>query len=71
MRGRGIVALAGLALLAGCGRIIPAPVGVVQPPAGVAATTALAAGFWAGPPVDSLGISQPDAATALASFRES
>ena len=71
MRGRGIAALAGLALLAGCGRIIPAPAGVVQPPAGVAATTALAAGFWAGPPIDSLGISQPDAATALASFRES
>lgn len=71
MRGRGIVALAGLALLAGCGRIIPAPVGVVQPPAGVVATTALAAGFWAGPPIDSLGISQLDAATALASFRES
>ncbi|MEA3263017.1 MAG: murein transglycosylase A [Pseudomonadota bacterium] len=71
MRGRGIAALAGLALLAGCGRIIPAPAGVVQPPAGVAATTALAAGFWAGPPIDSLGIGQSDAATALASFRES
>lgn len=71
MRLGGIAALAGLALLAACGRIIPAPTVMVQPPAGVAATTALAAGFWAGPPIDSLGIAQADAASALASFRES
>ncbi|MEY4237691.1 MAG: hypothetical protein RL339_292, partial [Pseudomonadota bacterium] len=71
MRPGGIAALAGLALLAACGRIIPAPSGIAQPPAGVAATTALAAGFWAGPPIDSLGIAADDAVTALASFRES
>ncbi len=71
MQRGGIAALVGLALLAGCGRIIPAPRVMAQPPAGVAATTALAAGFWAGPPVDSLGIAQADAAAALLSFRES
>ncbi len=60
-----------LVLLAACGRIIPAPQAALQPPAGVAATTALAAGFWAGPAIDSLGITQPDAAAALAAFRES
>lgn len=69
---RGVqAALLALVLLGGCGRIIPAPRAVIQPPAGVAASTALAAGFWAGPPIDSLGITQPDAASALASFRES
>lgn len=69
---RGVqAALLALVLLGGCGRIIPAPRAVIQPPAGVAASTALAAGFWAGPPIESLGITQPDAASALASFRES
>jgi membrane-bound lytic murein transglycosylase A len=69
---RGFAALAGLALLAACGRIIPAPkIPIQQPPAGVAAATALAAGFWAGPRVDALGIQPADAASALASFRES
>lgn len=71
MRRGAWAALLALVMLGGCGRIIPTPRAVIQPPAGVAATTALAAGFWAGPPVDSLGITQPDAATALASFRES
>lgn len=71
MQRGGIAAWLALALLAGCGRIIPPPRSVIQPPAGVAATTALAAGFWAGAPVDSLGLAQPDAAAALASFRES
>lgn len=71
MRLRGVAALAGLALLAACGRIIPAPKLPIQPPAGVAAATALAAGFWAGPRIDGLGIKQADAATALVSFRES
>ena len=69
MRQGGIAGLLALALLAGCGRIIPAPRTVIQPPAGVAATTALAAGFWAGPSVEQLGLAQPDAAAALASFR--
>lgn len=69
---RGFAALAGLALLAACGRIIPAPkIPIQQPPAGVVAATALAAGFWAGPRVDALGIQPADAASALASFRES
>lgn len=71
MRRGAIAALLGLALLAGCGRIIPAPRAVLQPPAGVAATTALASGFWAGPPIEALGIAEPDAIAALASFRES
>jgi len=71
MRQGAFAALAGLALLAGCGRIIPAPAGIVQPPAGVAASTALAAGFIGGPAVASLGIDAADAAAALASFRES
>ncbi len=71
MRRGGIAALLALVLLGGCGRIIPAPRAAVQLPAGVAATTALAAGFWAGPSIDSLGIAQADAAAALGSFRES
>ena len=71
MRQGGIAGLLALVLLAGCGRIIPVPRSAMQPPAGVAATTALAAGFWAGPAIDSLGLAQPDAAAALASFRES
>lgn len=71
MRRGALAALAGLALLTGCGRIIPAPAGMVQPPAGVAASTALAAGFISGPAVASLGIDAADAAAALASFRES
>lgn len=71
MRRGAIAALAGLVLLAGCGRVIPAPRAAIQPPAGVAATTALAAGFWAGPGIDRLAIDQTDAATALGSFRES
>ncbi|MFM6950369.1 MAG: murein transglycosylase A [Novosphingobium sp.] len=71
MRRGHIAAGLALVLLAACGRIIPAPQAAIQPPAGVAASTALAAGFWSGPAVDSLGITQPDAATALAAFRES
>ena len=71
MRRGGIAGLLALALLAGCARIIPLPRAVIQPPAGVAASTALAAGFLAGPSVDRLGLAQPDAAAALASFRES
>jgi len=71
MIGRGIAALGALTLIAACGRIIPEPRLPIQPPAGVAASTALAAGFWAGPRVDSLGIAPADAAAALASFRES
>ena len=71
MQRGGIAALLALMLLGGCGRIIPPPRAVIQPPAGVAASTALAAGFRAGPSIDSLGLAQPDAAAALASFRES
>lgn len=71
MRRGGIAALLGLAMLAGCGRIIPAPRVITQPPAGVVATTALASGFWAGPPIDGLEIAQADAAAALQAFRES
>jgi membrane-bound lytic murein transglycosylase A len=71
MRLGGIAALAALALLAGCGRIIPAPRAAVQPPSGVVAATALAAGFWAGPAIEALPLTAPDADAALSSFRES
>lgn len=71
MRRGVIAALAGLALLAGCGRIIPAPQAAIQPPAGVAAATALAAGYAAGPALEQLPLAPADAAAALGSFRES
>ncbi|WP_420823157.1 murein transglycosylase A [Tsuneonella mangrovi] len=59
------MALAGLALLAGCVRT-PRPEQPPPPPA-----NALAAGVRAGPPVASLAFDARDAADALFSFRES
>ncbi|MDE2411642.1 MAG: murein transglycosylase A [Sphingomonadales bacterium] len=75
---RGLAALLVVALLAGCGRLIPEgrlpppvtappPVVVVPPPP----ATALLAGIAAGPSIASLGLAADDAATALASFKES
>ncbi|MDE2436250.1 MAG: murein transglycosylase A [Sphingomonadales bacterium] len=73
---RRLAALALIALLAACGRIIPpprvppptTPPTVVAPPP---PATALLAGVVAGPSIASLGLGTDDAAAALASFRES
>jgi membrane-bound lytic murein transglycosylase A len=65
-RGKGLVAIGLLLLLAACGRLIP-PSGNAPPPPG----TALANGATRGPSVSSLKIGAEDAAAALASFRES
>lgn len=78
-RGRRLAALALLLLVAACGRIIPPasgptptrppsppPVAVPQP-----GETALTAGVYAGPPIESLRVTQNDAVGALASFKES
>ncbi len=62
---RNLAALSAILLLAACGKLIP-PV-KPPPPAG----TALAAGLFRGPDIASLNIDAADAASALASFRES
>ncbi len=66
VRVRSLAALALAVLLAACGQLIP-PTGKPPPPAG----TALAAGLFRGPDIDSLRIGAADAAAALVSFRES
>ncbi|MBS0481539.1 MAG: murein transglycosylase A [Proteobacteria bacterium] len=73
---RRLAALVLIALLAACGRIIPAPRGpssVVTPPVVSPSlpASALLAGVAAGPSVASLGIAGSDASAALVSFRES
>lgn len=65
-----------VALLAGCGRLIPegrVPPPVTAPPPVVSApiSSAVLLGVAAGPSVASLGLAADDAAGALASFRES
>lgn len=65
-RMRSAVALAGVLLLFGCGKIVPPSTAPVAP-----TTTALAAGVRIGPPVSKLGIGRDDAVTSLASFNES
>lgn len=79
MSPRHLVALLCLAVLSACGRIIPEtrtppppvkpPVTTPPPPAGL--TSALLLGAAAGPTFASLGLAGDDAASALASFRES
>jgi membrane-bound lytic murein transglycosylase A len=72
--GRRLAALALLLLMSACGRIIPPTPGpgpAPQKPPVVAVANALAAGVRAGPGIAGLGIAQADAASALASFRES
>ena len=71
--GRSLAALALILLLAACGRIIPPTVTGPAPPARppISGVTALSAGLRPGPHVMSLRLSQNDAVTALASFRES
>jgi membrane-bound lytic murein transglycosylase A len=61
-------ALASLALLAACGRLIPESVPPPQPPK---PTSAIMAGVQAGPAFATLKVTPADAAGALASFRES
>lgn len=63
---RVLLALSGLALLASCTGMIPAPRGPAGPPG-----TALGEGVAKGPPIAGLAMAGPDAAAALASFRES
>ncbi len=69
MRLRGLAALALLAVLAGCGRIIPqghlATIPAAPP------VSAFAAGLKRGPDIAGLAITLQDGAAALASFRES
>ncbi|MFM5884369.1 MAG: murein transglycosylase A [Novosphingobium sp.] len=76
---RRLAALLSLALLAGCGRIIPPPrtsPPVVPPPPAVvtpppAFTSAVLLGLAAGPSIAALNPAAEDAAGALVSFRES
>ncbi|MBU6268808.1 MAG: MltA domain-containing protein [Sphingomonadales bacterium] len=79
---RRIIALAGLALLAACGRIIPEaqPPGALPPPVVAPSPApsvpppppnAVALGVRAGPDVLTLGLTPATAAPALLSFRES
>lgn len=65
-RMRSTIALAAALLLIGCGKITPP-----STTAPVAPKTALSAGIRSGPQVSRLGIGTDDAATSLASFRES
>jgi len=65
---RKALALASLALLAACGRIIPESVPPPQPPK---PTSAIMAGLKPGPAFATLKVNQLDAGGALASFRES
>lgn len=64
------IALAGALLLASCGKIVP-PSTSLPTPVPPTGATALAAGVRAGPQISSLGLKRDDAATSLASFRES
>ncbi|NOU03666.1 MAG: murein transglycosylase A [Novosphingobium sp.] len=73
-----LAALALIALLSACGRVIPPPrssAPVVAPPSGVVApplpATAVLAGVASGPAFAALGVKADDAAGALVSFRES
>lgn len=73
---RKLLALATLALLAACGRIVPEAGGPrvgprPAPSPRPAVESAVRAGVHRGPPVASLALRQDDAAAALASFRES
>ena len=69
MKLRRFAALAALALLAACGRIIPQPRVPSLPPG--PPSSGLAAGVKPGSPISSLRLAPDDAAAALASFRES
>lgn len=66
-RMRGLVALASVALLSACGRVVPPPAPTVPPPG----TNAVAMPLRSGPDIADLNLRQADAAGALASFRES
>lgn len=66
---RGVLALAVMLALAGCGRIVPSP--AVTAPAAPTAANALLAGVGLGPTVAALAVSDADARKALVSFRES
>lgn len=76
---RRVLALAMMLVLAGCGRVVPAPAvtppvvtaPVVTAPVGPVAANAALAGVALGPALASLGVSDPDARGALASFIES
>ena len=71
---RALLVLAMLLAVGGCGRLIPqgsAQPPVVAAPIAPAAANALLAGIAAGPAFAALGVSDLDARSALASFRES
>ncbi|MGH6785943.1 MAG: murein transglycosylase A [Novosphingobium sp.] len=68
---RGFAALALVALLGACGRLIPESRVPPSLPTPVATTSALLVGVKPGPAFTTLGVTQLDAAGALASFRES
>ncbi len=69
---RGFGALALVALLGACGRLIPeSRVPAPRPTPSPVTTSALLAGVKPGPAFATLGVSQADAVGALASFRES
>ncbi|MFN3864593.1 MAG: murein transglycosylase A [Erythrobacter sp.] len=71
---RGVLALALLLVLAGCGRIIPQgslPSPAIVTPAAPVAANAVLAGIVLGPSLAALPLGEADAASALASFAES
>lgn len=71
---RGVLALAVMLALAGCGRIIPpasGPSPSAARPAGPVAANAALAGIALGPALAALSLGEADAASALASFVES
>ncbi|MDE2595876.1 MAG: murein transglycosylase A [Sphingomonadales bacterium] len=73
LRARNLAALAALAILSACGRLIPEgrPSVTPAPPIATGSTGALSAGVRAGPAIASLGMTAGTAGPALASFRES
>jgi membrane-bound lytic murein transglycosylase A len=69
--GRKVAALALIALLGACVRVLPGETAPSTKPITKAPDTALSAGLHAGPPVEKLGMASGDARLALVSFVES